>query len=130
MRPSTTSTRASHAPGSQAPPSTTLLARLTDKKKEIEAVEALQCASTLFLHRLEGLADDCEAMADAGIVHGQVLAQWPQMFRILILFAAAREASSAAKTGDDDAGVDTDTDVPPGGRLVRVPIDELQADIK
>jgi hypothetical protein len=45
--------------------------------------------------------------------------------------AAAREASSAAKTGDDGAGVDTDIDVPPGGgRLVRVPIDELQADIK
>jgi hypothetical protein len=67
MRPSTTSTRASHAPGAQAPPSATLLARLTDKKKEIEAVEALQRASTLFLRRLEGLADDCEAMADAGI---------------------------------------------------------------
>jgi hypothetical protein len=30
-------------------------------------------------------------------------------------------------TGDDGAGVDTDTDVP---RLVRVPIDELQGDIK
>jgi hypothetical protein len=30
-------------------------------------------------------------------------------------------------TGDDGAGVDTDTDVP---RLVRVPIDELQTDIK
>jgi len=45
--------------------------------------------------------------------------------------AAAREASSAAKAGDDDAGVDTNTDVPPGGgRLVRVPIDEIQADIK
>jgi hypothetical protein len=136
MRPSTTSTRASHAPGSQAPPSATLLARLADKKKEIEAVEALQRASTLFLRRLEGLADDCEAMADAGIgacmytarscvrawlalawsarravyyyflpsvvpvtdlifggsgtlfvaVHGQVLAQWPQMFRTLVLF--------------------------------------------
>ena len=69
MRPSTTSTRASHAPGSssQAPPSATLLARLADKKKEIEAVEALQRASTLFLRRLEGLADDCEVMADAGI---------------------------------------------------------------
>jgi DASH complex subunit DAD2 len=67
MRPSTTSTRASHAPGSQAPLSATLLARLADKKKEIEAVEALQRASTLFLRRLEGLADDCEAMADAGI---------------------------------------------------------------
>jgi hypothetical protein len=67
MRPSTTSIRASHAPGSQAPPSATLLARLADKKKEIEAVEALQRASDLFLRRLEGLADDCEAMADAGI---------------------------------------------------------------
>jgi hypothetical protein len=67
MRPSTTSTRASHAPGSQAPPNATLLARLADKKKEIEAVEALQRASDLFLRRLEGLADDCEAMADAGI---------------------------------------------------------------
>lgn len=130
MRPSTTSTRASHAPGSQALPSATLLARLADKKKEIEAVEALERASALFLRRLEGLADDCEAMADAGIVHGQVLAQWPQMFRILMLFAAAREASSATITGDDGAGVDTDTDVRPGGRLVRVPIDELQADIK
>jgi len=69
-------------------------------------------------------------MADAGIVHGQVLAQWPQMFRTLALFAAAREASSAAITGDNGARVDADTDVPPGGRLVRVPIDELQADIK
>jgi len=130
MRPSTTSARASHAPGSQAPPNATLLARLADKKKEIEAVEALQRASTLFLRRLEGLADDCEAMAEAGIVHGKVLAQWPQMFRILMMFAAAREASSAAKTADDGAGTNTDSDVPPGGgRLVRVPIDELQADI-
>jgi len=94
-------------------------------------VEALQRASALFLRRLEGLADDCEAMADAGIVHGQVLAQWPQMFRILMLFAAAREASSTAKTDDDGAGMNIDADVPPGGgRLVRVPIDELQADIK
>ena len=41
--------------------------------------------------------------------------------------AAAREASSAPSAGDDDAGADIDTDVP---RLVRVPIDELQADIK
>jgi hypothetical protein len=36
---------------------------------------------------------------------------------------AAREASAA--TGDG-AEVDPDTDVPPGGRLVRVPVDELQ----
>ena len=43
--------------------------------------------------------------------------------------AAAREASSTAITGDGGAKVDTDTDVPLGGRLVRVPIDELQSDI-
>ena len=43
--------------------------------------------------------------------------------------AAARE-SSAAATNDDGAGVGTNADVPPGGRLVRVPIDELQHDIK
>lgn len=71
MRPSvTSSTRASHAPGSQPvppPPSAALLARLADKKKEFEAVDALQRASALFLRRLEGLADDCEEMAEAGI---------------------------------------------------------------
>ena len=71
MRPSVaSSTRASHAPGSQsapAPPSAALLARLADKKKEFEAVDALQRASALFLRRLEGLADDCEQMAEAGI---------------------------------------------------------------
>ena len=148
MRPSSVaSSRASQAPGSQsapAPPSAALLARLADKKKEFEAVDALQRASALFLRRLEGLADDCEQMAEAGIgaftiayirvcacltwhsilffgssslnrlwgserccltrmrlcwvffcfvflggnvaVHGQVLAQWPQMFRILNMF--------------------------------------------
>jgi len=93
----------------------------------MEAVDALQCASALFLRRLEGLADDCEVMAEAGIVHGQVLAQWPQMFRILNMFVAARRASA---TTDDRAEVDTsDPDVPLGGRLVRVPIDELQQHI-
>jgi hypothetical protein len=66
MRQSTASTRPSHAPGSQ-PPSAALLARLADKKKEFEAVDALQRASALFLRRLEGLADDCEVMAEAGI---------------------------------------------------------------
>ena len=74
MRPSTTSARTSHAPSSSQPqpqphppPSAAQLARLADKKKEFEAVDALQRASALFLRRLEGLADDCEAMAEAGI---------------------------------------------------------------
>ena len=39
--------------------------------------------------------------------------------------AAARE-SSAAATDDDGGEVDPNVDVPSGGRLVRVPIDELQ----
>ena len=77
-------------------------------------------------------------------MHGQVLAQWPQMFRILDMFrtcrfcvsvrvvnslvrclcaVAAREASA---TTTDGAEVDADADMPAGGRLVRVPIDELQ----
>jgi len=55
-------------------------------------------------------------------VHGQVLAQWPQMFRILNMFVAAREASASTS---EEAGADPVL-VPPGGRLVRVPIDELQ----
>src|SRR5579863_1370785 len=81
MRPSSTaSARTSHAPFSQPQsqpqtqlsqshpiPSAAQLARLADKKKEFEAVDALQRAGALFLRRLEGLADDCEAMAEAGI---------------------------------------------------------------
>jgi hypothetical protein len=66
MHLSSASTRVSHAPGSQ-PPSAALLTRLADKKKEFEAVDALQRSSALFLRRLEGLAEDCEAMAEAGI---------------------------------------------------------------
>src|SRR5882757_3921609 len=42
------------------------LSRLQEKKKEFEAVTALERASSLFLKRIEGLADDCEVMADAG----------------------------------------------------------------
>jgi hypothetical protein len=67
MHLSVASSRASHAPGSQQPPSPALLARLADKKSEFEAVEALQRTSALFLRRLECLADDCDAMAEAGI---------------------------------------------------------------
>ncbi|KAH8997697.1 hypothetical protein EDB86DRAFT_2803436 [Lactarius hatsudake] len=114
MRPSTVSIRSSIAPGAQHPPSAENLAGLNQKKKEAEAVDALQRASALFLQRLEGLGDDCEAMADAGAVLGEVLAQWPQMFRILNLFPGM-------ETDDADP-----SPLPPGERLVRVPIDELQ----
>lgn len=84
--------------------SSATLSRLTEKKKEYDAVSALERASTLYLERLEALGDDCDIMANAGegrilfshssehldglLVHGQVLAQWPKMFQILGQFCA------------------------------------------
>lgn len=94
--------------------------RLLEKKKEYDAVAALERVTTLFLNRIEGLADDCEVMADAGQVHGQVLEQWQNMFRILDLFLANRQPH-----GIDDSAV---VESAPGERLVRIPLDELQVD--
>lgn len=41
-------------------------AKLLEKKKEYDAVAALERASTLYLERIQGLAEDCQTMADAG----------------------------------------------------------------
>jgi len=86
---------------------------LLEKKKEYDAVAALERASALYLQRIETLGSDCETMAKAGEVHGQVLEQWPRMFQILSLFLASREKQEGE-------------DVSEGQRLVRLPIDELQ----
>lgn len=88
--------------------------KLLEKKKEYDAVSALERASTLYLQRIEGLAEDVDMMANAGEVHGQVLEQWPRMFQILTLFLSARSNEK-----DDTADVG-------GERLVRLPIEELQ----
>ena len=63
------SLRVSHlAGGSQSqPPSAAALARLNEKKKEYDAVCALDRASAMFVKRIEGLSADCDIMADAGI---------------------------------------------------------------
>jgi hypothetical protein len=60
--------RASHAASSinSQPPNPAALARLQEKKKEFEAVAALEKASATFMKRIEGLGDDCDVMADAG----------------------------------------------------------------
>jgi len=79
-----------------------VMAKFLELKKEYDAVSALEQASTLYLQRIEALAQDCEIMAKAGqgslippicvacliyiAVHGQVLEQWPRMFQILSLF--------------------------------------------
>ncbi|KAI9068362.1 hypothetical protein FKP32DRAFT_1561764 [Trametes sanguinea] len=115
MRASMAASRQSQAPGAIASAAAT--AKLLEKKKEYEAVAALERASAQFLRRIEDLGEDFDVIADAGVVHGQVLEQWPTMFRILSLFcgvakaAAPRRERARARTGE---------------RLVRVPIEELR----
>jgi len=123
MRQSVAPTRASHAASSinPQPPNLAAVARLQEKKKEFEAVAALERASAAFVKRIEGLGDDCDVMADAGLVHGQVLEQWPNMFRILGLFLANRDQPMEPQAAGDST-VSTED----GSCLVRIPIDDLQ----
>ncbi|KAF8230193.1 hypothetical protein L208DRAFT_1378627 [Tricholoma matsutake] len=117
MRQSLAANRASHA----APPQTnSAAAKLLEKKKEFDAVSALERASALYLERIEGIGDDCDIMADAGQVHGQVLEQWPRMFQILNLFLASRGSSSSMEGGTPTSTASN------GQRLVRIPIEDLQ----
>ena len=67
MRQSVTANRASHGAflNSQAN-AAVASAKLLEKKKEYDAVSALERASALYLERIEGLGEDCDVMADAG----------------------------------------------------------------
>ncbi|KAF8070343.1 hypothetical protein FPV67DRAFT_1486997 [Lyophyllum atratum] len=123
MRPSMAANRASHGASLNSQANVAAAAsKLLEKKKEFDAVSALERASALYLERIEGLGEDCDIMADAGRAHGQVLEQWPKMFEILSLFLASQN------TQDENLGV---VEQPPsvgfdGQRLVRIPIEELQ----
>ncbi|KDR75322.1 hypothetical protein GALMADRAFT_249358 [Galerina marginata CBS 339.88] len=97
------------------------LSKLLEKKKEYNAVSALERASSLYLERIEALGEDCDTMANAGEVHGQVLAQWPKMFQILSQFLSSRESFEAEL--EDQSALQP---MPEGQRLVRIPVDELQ----
>ncbi|EIW82568.1 hypothetical protein CONPUDRAFT_100864, partial [Coniophora puteana RWD-64-598 SS2] len=125
MRQSVVPNRLSHAVPGTSQSNAASMTRLLEKKKEYEAVAALERASALFVKRMEGLGDDCELMADAGLVHGQVLEQWPQMFRILDLFLSQRK--NMESPGDLDS---EQTSLAAGERLVRIPIDDAQDDPK
>jgi len=48
-------------------------AKLLEKKKEFDAVSALERASALYLERMEGIGDDFDIMADAG--QGKIMHQ-------------------------------------------------------
>ncbi|EIW63186.1 uncharacterized protein TRAVEDRAFT_69284 [Trametes versicolor FP-101664 SS1] len=115
MRASMAASRQSQAPGAIASAAAT--AKLLEKKKEYEAVAALERASAQFLKRIEDIGEDFDVIADAGIVHGQVLEQWPNMFRILSLFLSQREQHTEDESAPAPAA---------GERLVRVPIEELR----
>lgn len=64
MRHSLAPNRVSQA-GSYSNSSATTLAKLLEKKKEYEAVSALERSSSLYLERIEGLGDECDIMANA-----------------------------------------------------------------
>ena len=75
MRQSVAPSRVSHAHAlSSQANNPASVHRLLEKKKEYEAVAALERASALFVKRIEGLADDCEVMADAG--QGKPVHMW------------------------------------------------------
>lgn len=84
-------------------------------------MSALERASALYLERIDALGEDCDTMANAGEVHGQVLAQWPKMFQILSQFLSSREGFEAEP---EDQSISQP--VSAGQRLVRIPIEELQ----
>ncbi|KAJ3933081.1 MAG: hypothetical protein NXY57DRAFT_892846 [Lentinula lateritia] len=115
MRPSSISNRTSYGMGS-GPPTTSqaALLKLNEKKKEFDAVAALERTSSAYLERISGLADDCDVMALAGEVHGQVSEQWPRMFHILNLFLASRESSEDQPNAASQEGE----------MLVRIPIED------
>ncbi|KAF9048449.1 hypothetical protein BJ165DRAFT_1525905 [Panaeolus papilionaceus] len=145
MRQSVAANRISHAPSTGAGMSSAAAqAKLLEKKKEYDAVAALERASALYLERIEALGADCDIMANAGEgtprplvdliyhliipvrmrshssqVHGQVLSQWPKMFQILTTFLESRESFN-------HEGQDPEAPISQGQKLVRVPIEELQ----
>ncbi|KAF8590945.1 hypothetical protein K439DRAFT_1328335 [Ramaria rubella] len=115
MRPwSAASSRASHV--GSAGLST---ARLVEKRKEYDAVMALDKVSAELVERLEALGEDCEIMANAGQVHGTVLEHWSKMFGIINLVVASHETESDNTEGSSKPPATAE-------RLVRLEISSLE----
>ena len=64
VRQSVAASRQSHLPPQAVNP--VVAAKLAEKKKEFEAIQALERASGEFLKRVDVLGDDFEVLADAG----------------------------------------------------------------
>jgi len=66
MRSSIASSRVSHVAGlASKVPNPAAALKLLEKKKEFDAVSALEKATALYLERIEGLGEDCDIMANA-----------------------------------------------------------------
>jgi len=97
--------------------------RYLEKKKELEAIIALESASADFASRFQALQSDMDVVAEAANVHGSVLAHWPHMFNLVRLFLNHPE-SPPVESGTVPATQGEST-MQTGERLVRVPIDGL-----
>ncbi|KAF5370694.1 hypothetical protein D9758_002134 [Tetrapyrgos nigripes] len=129
MRPSIIANRTSYAPGSNPQTnSAATQARLLEKKKEYDGVAALDRASTQYLERVTQIAEQCEIMSNAGECHGQVLAQWMRMVKILNLFREAFPPLFVFTHSDLPLVSSAQDDDQKGEQLVRLPIEDLDAD--
>ncbi|KZT56222.1 hypothetical protein CALCODRAFT_497658 [Calocera cornea HHB12733] len=142
---STTTTSAAAAPPAlaQATLSTSTLPansygaqRLLEKQHEWQGVALLKHASGRMLQQVESLAREGDVMADGGKAIGSVLANWPNVFRIISLCAAPQPAAPNGTTphdspegheapeGEAEQEVEEAQVLP---RLVRLQVDGLQS---
>ncbi|CAE6457201.1 hypothetical protein BN14_03768 [Rhizoctonia solani AG-1 IB] len=94
--------------------------RYIDKKAEYEGVSALNAVSELMVQQLEDIASRTDLMADGGVAIGSVLANWPNVWRIIGLAGQGRGQNTDAPP-PDEAGVDS---VP---RLVRIEVNNSES---
>ncbi|EJD49552.1 hypothetical protein AURDEDRAFT_161109 [Auricularia subglabra TFB-10046 SS5] len=116
QRPSASSrpsSRASYLPVSGSTSGQSAQAKLAEKKKEYEALAALERASAEFRQRLDALSAQGDIMADGVETLGEVLSNWPNMFKLVNLFVDPEQQASDQPTE--------------ANRLVRLSVDAVEA---
>ncbi|KAG8956159.1 hypothetical protein FRC04_004234 [Tulasnella sp. 424] len=125
LRPSTLSSRPSALPPGRVTSSTqSATLRLLEKRQEWEAIAALDETTEEIVKSLEQLAAQGNIMADGGRVTAisavaSVMNNWPNVLRVISLFAKDSSGSAAVEQKDENAG---DGELP---RLVRIDANTL-----
>ncbi|KAG8703095.1 hypothetical protein FRC11_010972 [Ceratobasidium sp. 423] len=116
--------------------------RYIDEKSEYEGVSALNAVSELMVQQLEDIASRTDLMADGGVAIGSVLANWPNVWRIIGLAGgfysliryrllnnhSSSKASAGQGNGQDSEGVHLDeAGVETVPRLVRIEVNNSEA---